>query len=184
MSRVIERIVNNVSNLRGPRGVPGPHQPGPWLGVTDGSLTTTSPGYKGELRQNTVSGNFTNITTQGTLFSSLFLTGLPAGCWDLWWSLNIFGSQVSAAYCMLDPSAVPAPPTDIPNNLLGWAVVINNVFVSVPPMPSVPLMCPPTPYSNTAQALLVFRVVAYSAGNPATVPSAPFTFTSYARRMR
>lgn len=153
----------------------------PVLGVTDGSLGS-APGYVGELRTQQFTGAFTNVASAGTSYGSLFAASVPAGCWELSYQLQVFGGQVLTAYCRLD-SQQPSVPTNIPGNLQAYAIATAGSFSGPQPMTTLPVICPPTPFATATPALLIFRVNAYS-GVGTTVPSAPYQFNGYARRVR
>lgn len=154
----------------------------PVLGVTDGSLGA-APGYVGELRTQQFTGTFPNVTPQGVSFGQMFLAGLPAGCWELSYLLQIFGGQVLTGACSLDMQMNPPVPTTIPGNLMSYAIATAATFTGPAAMASLPIACPPTPFSNTAASLIAFRVNVWS-GTGTTIPSTTYQFNACARRVR
>lgn len=174
----IKGIVNEVLEEEGliPPGFEWPP-----LGVRDGTLSA-APGDVGELVAAQFNGNLTNVTSNpGAVFPGLFATPLTAGCWDISYLLQIMGGQVLTGACMLDPAL--GTPTTIPGNLMGYAICTQTNFSPPAAMPSLPIYCPPTPYSSPNPIQLGFKVFGWS-GIGSTVASAPYQFNLYARRTR
>lgn len=144
--------------------------------VIDG--TPAAPGEVGELIHAQFLGIFNDVPSGGLAVGNLFVTPLPAGDWEISYRFSVSGGQVLAAACSLDPTAVPALP--IPGNLLASAIASASMF---PALPNLPVLCPPTPLNTATAVALVFQCITYS-GVGLPVPSVPYQFDLWCRRMR
>lgn len=173
IKEIVDAILAEEGTLPPPFVYPPP-------GVTDG--TPGAPvNFLGEVRVNTVNSNLTNVPTSGATFGNIATAALPAGCWELSYVLQVFGGNVTQLTCGLDQN-LGIPVADPPGNMNTWVIYTPGQFNPPADVPSATLYCPWTPFANSGGTLVSFRIGAW--GIQAIPVTAPFTFTTYARRVR
>lgn len=156
-----------------------PPQPLP-PGVIDGS--NAAPGEVGEVRSVFINGNLTNITTAGILVSLAAANfSITAGDWEISTLLQVDGGQVLSIGSTLN---LLFSPTDIPGNLSAYTVATAAAFQGAAAIPTLPCSAGPVRYNFSGQPVVLSFNASLWSGTGVTIPSAPFRFWCWARRMR